>query len=72
MKRITLIIAALVFAATAVQSQIPAQKSRNAVEVLRKMRDDNAKLLERQTESLKKLEELEATAKTVKIFASRG
>lgn len=72
MKTFSAILAALTLAATAVQSQIPTQKPRNAVEVLKKIRDDNAKLLQRQTESLKKLEELETTAKTVKIHASRG
>ena len=72
MKRFSAILAAIALAATAVQSQTPVPKSRNAVEVLKKIRDDNAKLLQRQTDSLKKLEELEATAKMVKIFASRG
>ena len=72
MKRFTTILAALALAATAVQSQTPVQKPRNAVEVLKKMRDDNAKLLQRQADSLKKLEELETTAKTVKMYASRG
>ena len=72
MKYFSAILAALAIAATAVQSQIPAPKPRNAVEVLKKIRDDNAKLLQRQADSLKKLEELETTAKTVKIHASRG
>ena len=72
MNRFTIILVALALAATSVQSQTPAQKPRNAVEVLKKMRDANAKLLQRQTDSLKKLEELETTAKTVRIYTSRG
>ncbi len=72
MKPYFAIIAAFAIAATAVHSQILAPKPRNAIEVLRKIRDDNDKLLQRQTDVLKKLEEIETTAKAVKIFAARG
>ena len=45
MKPLSVILAAFAFAVTAVHSQVPAPKPRNAVEVLRKIRDDNGKLL---------------------------
>lgn len=69
MKRFIAILTAVAFVAMA---ETPAQKPRNAVDVLKAVRDQNAKLLERQAASLKKLEELEATAKTVKNFAARS
>ncbi len=69
MNRILTILTAAAFVALA---ETPPQKPRNAVDVLKAVRDQNAKLLERQAASIKKLEELEATAKTVKNFAARS
>lgn len=69
MNRILTILTAAAFVALA---ETPPQKPRNAVDVLKVVRDQNAKLLERQAASIKKLEELEATAKTVKNFAARS
>ena len=73
MKTLLFTLSAIVIAATAtVKSQTPTPPARNAVEVLRAIRDQNLKLLERQAASLKKLEELEATAKVVKNLAARS
>ena len=73
MSRILAILSGLALIATAtVQSQTPVQKPRNAVDVLKAIHDQNAKLLDRQTDSLKKLDELEATAKIVKNLAARS
>ena len=73
MKTVIMTIAAFALAATsAVRSQTATPPARNAVEVLRAVRDQNVKLLERQAASLKKLEELEATTKVVKNLAARS
>ncbi len=69
MNRILAILTAVAFVAMA---ETAPQKPRNAVDVLKAIREQNAKLLERQAASLKKLEELESTAKTVKNFAARS
>ena len=69
MNRILTILTAAAFVALA---ETPPLKPRNAVDVLKAVRDQNAKLLERQAASIKKLEELESTAKTVKNFAARS
>lgn len=73
MKTLLATFAAIAIAATAtVKSQTPAPPARNAADVLRAIRDQNVKLLERQAASLKKLEELEATSKVVKNLAARS
>ncbi len=72
MKAATLLAAFALFALPAANSETPAQKPRNAVEVLKTIHEQNAKLLLRQSESLKKLEELEATTKVVKNLAARS
>lgn len=54
------------------QSQPPKPANRSAVGVLKQIAEDNEKLLKRQAESLKQLEEMEKTARAVKIFTSRG
>jgi hypothetical protein len=73
MKTFSAILTLAVLTATfTAHSQSPAPKTRSAVDVLRKISEDNTKLLERQAASLKKLEEAESTAKMVKKFAARG
>jgi hypothetical protein len=73
MKNFTAILAIVALGAiSTVQSQTPKPATRSAVGVLKKISEDNAKLLQRQAESLKQLEEMEKTAKSVKIFTSRG
>ena len=73
MKSLTVILAiAAIGAFSTVQSQTPKPPTRSAVGVLKEISANNAKLLKRQAESLKQLEEMEKTARTVKIFTSRG
>jgi hypothetical protein len=73
MKTLTTILAAVaLITLPSANSQTPAQKPRNAVDVLKSIQAQNAKLLLRQAESLKKLEELEATTKIVKNLAARS
>lgn len=73
MKTCTALIAGIVMLALpSANSQNAAQVPRNAVEVLKNIHEQNAKLLLRQAESLKKLEELEATTKVVKNLAARS
>lgn len=73
MKTLTAILAAAALVSLPyANSQTPAQKPRNAVDVLKSIREQNEKLLLRQAESLKKLEELEATSKVVKNLAARS
>jgi hypothetical protein len=69
---LTLFAAIAVLGTTGLHSQTPVQKQRNAVDVLKAIREENAKLIERQTESLKKLQELETNARMVKNFAARA
>jgi hypothetical protein len=51
---------------------IPPIPSGKPLEMLRAIRDANAKLLEQQAASLQKLEELDKTAQTLKILGRRS
>jgi hypothetical protein len=68
----TLVVALAMVTLPSANSQTPVQKQRNAVDVLKSIQEQNAKLLLRQADSLKKLEELEATTKIVKNLAARS
>jgi hypothetical protein len=51
---------------------IPPIPSGTALEMLKAIRDSNAKLLEQQAASLQKLDELDKTAQTLKILGRRS
>ena len=79
MKRSIFIIALVaVFGATSLtlhsQAPVPAVAipAGTPLEQLKFLRDQNAKILEQQTATLKKLEEIEKTAQTVKVLGRRS
>ncbi|MEQ1850401.1 MAG: hypothetical protein ABMA01_02300 [Chthoniobacteraceae bacterium] len=79
MKRILVILAVIAgigAASLPVHSQAPAPAvvapGGSALEQLKAIRDRNAKLLEQQTATLQKLEELEKTSQTVKVLGRRS
>jgi hypothetical protein len=58
--------------AIAPPAAIPPVEKGSPLQMLKAMRDANAKLLEQQTATLQKLEELEKTAQNLKILGKRS
>jgi hypothetical protein len=69
---ITAVAAGAVFVALPLHSQAPGLPAGNPLEQLKVMRQVNMKLIEQQTATLQKLDEIAKDADQLKIFAKRS
>ena len=75
MKTVSLVLACgglLLLCGSPLQSQQPATAPRTAAQTLQDMRAQNQRLIEQQTATLQKLDELEKAAAQLRVFARRS